>query len=102
MVSTRSAHTPQDIENGAASVAQYLDWCRDILQTFDFGTPQRRHIWSMLADGKRYAEIQAALDVSRQEIARTVDEVWAKSELPPVPNPWRKSGRKELKMGAAS
>ena len=73
----------------------WLAWAKEAGELFPFTSPRQRRIWTLYADGIPLTQINIAVGGSRRSITKAIHRVTL-AHPPPIPNPWRKSGRDQV------
>jgi hypothetical protein len=70
----------------------WMTWAREVGETFPFTSTRQRRIWSLYAEGIPLTQVNQTVGGSRRSITKAIRRVTL-ANPPPIPNPWRKSGR---------
>jgi hypothetical protein len=74
------------------AAALWLTWAREAGESFPFTSARQRRIWALYAEGLPLTQINQTMGGSRRSITKAIHRVTL-ANPPPIPNPWRKSGR---------
>ena len=82
----------------ADAIEQWLTWAREVDASHAFTSVRQHRIWSLYAEGSlSLTQINLTVGGSRRSITKAIHRV-TKANPPPIPNPWRKSGRDQTPL----
>jgi hypothetical protein len=76
---------------------EWLSWAREVEDSFPFTSYRQRRIWSLYAGSLPLTQINKLVGGSRRSITKAIHRITL-ANPPPVPNPWRKSGRDQTPL----